>query len=62
MNIDALHTGDRVYRYWYSYPTKADPQPLTVVRVNRVTVTVRTDSGSTFRIDPDSIVGTWNED
>jgi predicted P-loop ATPase len=53
--------GDRVYRWWYSHADQADPQPLTVVRVNRKTVTVQTDSGSTFRLSPELIAGRWSE-
>ena len=58
----AYKPGDRVYRWWYSFPDQADAQPLTVVRVNRLTVTVRTDAGSVFRIKPHQIEGFYAED
>ena len=59
--------GERVYRWTYTGTQETatgridtqDVQPLTVVRVNRVTVTVRNDRGDTFRIDPDEIEGPW---
>lgn len=53
-------SGDRVYRWWDS-GISVDPQLLTVVRVNRVTITVRTDYGDTFRMRPQDIVGIWHE-
>jgi hypothetical protein len=53
--------GDRVYRWWDSGITH-DPQPLTIVRRNRVTYTVRTDRGAVFRMSPRDIVGYWTED
>jgi hypothetical protein len=60
-----MNAGDRIYRYLNTstgpWPI-AVPQPLTVVRVNRLTVTVRTDQGSTFRIDPADIEGPWDYD
>ncbi|MGH1490566.1 MAG: hypothetical protein ACRBK7_14445 [Acidimicrobiales bacterium] len=60
-----LGPGDRVYRYWDAYPTaglngpndRMKIQELTVVRVNPKTVTVRTDYGSEFRINPGDIAG-----
>lgn len=54
--------GDRIYRWWDSGAFGADIQPLTVVRVNRKTVTVRTDQASQFRMRPEDIVGHWMED
>ena len=45
-----LAAGDRVARWWDSGAFGADLQPLTVVRVNRVTATVRTDQGGMFRV------------
>jgi len=54
--------GDRVYRWWYSLPNDPDPQPLTVVRINRKTITVRTDLGAEFRMDPKDIAGHWRDD
>lgn len=58
-----LAQGDRVYRWWDA-GFKMDPQPLTVVRVNRTTVTVTTDEGSTFRAPFAQIEGRvdWPED
>jgi hypothetical protein len=54
--------GDRVYRWWDSGAFGMDQQPLTVVRVNRVTVRVRTDQGNEFRINPADIAGYYTED
>jgi inosine-uridine nucleoside N-ribohydrolase len=51
--------GDRVYRYWDTVAFGVSMQPLTVVRVNRVSVTVRTDQGSTFRMNPADIAGRY---
>lgn len=52
MDAEALKAGDRVYRWWCDCW-----QPLTVMRVNRLTVTVRTDYGDArFRLPPDEIV------
>lgn len=59
--IRALRGGDRIYRWWDS-GISMDPQPLTVVRVNRLTVTVRTDQGNTFRLPQVDIAGRWTED
>jgi hypothetical protein len=50
---------DRVYRWWDA-GISMEPQPLTVVRVNRQTVTVRTDAGSEFRMKPEDIVGRYD--
>lgn len=55
MNPADLSSGDRVARWWDSGAFGMDLQPLTVVRVNRVTATVRTDQGSEFRIRFDDI-------
>jgi len=49
MNRADLAPNDRVARWWDN-GLGVDLQPLTVVRVNRVTATVRTDQGSQFRI------------
>ena len=49
MNRADLAAGDRVARWWDA-GISVDLQPLTVVRVNRVTATVRTDQGNEFRI------------
>lgn len=54
--------GDRVYRYWDSVALGMEVQPLTVVRVNRLSVTVRTDQGSTFRLAPEAIEGPYVDD
>lgn len=53
-----IRPGDRVYRWWDA-GTHSDIQPLTVVRVNRVTVTVDTDQGGRFRLSCDEIVGPY---
>lgn len=56
--------GDRVYRWWET-GIGADQQALTIVRVNRLTYTVRTDQGSVFRLPKQGhIVGLvdWDED
>jgi hypothetical protein len=53
--------GGRVYRWWDA-GTSMEIQPLTVVRVNRVTVSVRTDQGSQFRIAPADIAGPYTDD
>lgn len=52
-----LKRGDRIYRWWDSGALGADQQALTVVRVNKVTVTVATDQGNRFRLAPADIVG-----
>lgn len=57
----ALKSGDRVWRWWDA-GIHADVQVLTVVRVNRVTVTVDTDQGNRFRLPHADIVGYYNED
>lgn len=41
---------------WWDAGIHMDAQRLTVVRVNRVTATVRTDEGGTFRMKPEDIV------
>lgn len=48
---------DRVYRWVWVGGRDWDIQTLTVVRVNRLTVTVRTDQGSTMRINPNDLRG-----
>jgi len=50
VNRADLSAGDRVGRWWDTGAFGPNLQPLTVVRVNRVTATVRTDQGSEFRI------------
>lgn len=57
LNLTDLHPNDRVYRWWDSGAFGAQIQALTVVRVNRVTVTVRTDAGNTFRLSPADVAG-----
>jgi hypothetical protein len=61
--VEALTAGDRVYRWWDTGAFGPSPQPLTVVRVNRLTVTVRTDEGGTFRLPYKDIAGLvdWEE-
>lgn len=63
MDHSTLQANDRVYRWWDA-GIHMDVQPLTVVRVNRVTVTVRTDEGSLFRMPAADIVGRvdWEDD
>jgi hypothetical protein len=53
--------GDRVWRWWDA-GYKLDPQVLTVVRVNRLTITVRTDQGGVFRLPPQDLVGRWDDE
>lgn len=62
MDPSTLTPGDRVWRWVWTGGQDQEPQPLTVVRVNRVTVTVRTDQGSTFRLDPHLLKGHWTHD
>lgn len=54
MNPADLTAGDRVGRWWDA-GIGVDLQPLTVLRVNRMTATVRTDQGSEFRIRFDDL-------
>jgi hypothetical protein len=63
LNVSELKQDDRVYRYVPIGGTSSDIQPLTVVHVNRVTVTVRADGGGTFRMNPADIIGyvDWEE-
>ena len=49
MNYETLAVGDRVYRWWDA-GIEMTLQPLTIMRLNRVTATVRTDQGNRFRI------------
>ena len=62
MELSELAKGDRVYRYWNNGAFGVDLQPLTVVRVNRVTATVRTDHGGQFRIDPAELWGHYTDE
>lgn len=57
MRLDELAPGDRTYRWWNSGALGSNMQPLTVVRVNQKTVTVRTDQRNEFRIDPAQLEG-----
>lgn len=63
MNVDEvqqLQPGDRIYRWWdagFEY----EIQPLTVVRVNRVSVTVTTDHGGRFRLPHRDVAGRYTE-
>ena len=57
--MNAYAPGDRVYRYVPTGGGSWEPQPLTVVRVNRTTITVRTDAGNTFRTTASNITGRW---
>jgi hypothetical protein len=60
--ITGLKPGDRVYRWVWTGGEHHDIQPLTVVRVNQVTVTVETDQGSRFRINPVAIEDYYRDD
>lgn len=61
MTTPPYQPGDRVYRWWDSGALGMQQQPPTVVRVNRVTVTVRTDRGSTFRLPVADVVGRYDD-
>jgi hypothetical protein len=61
MKLGDLKADDRVYRWWDAGST-VDLQPLTVVRVNRKTVTVRTDQGNSFRTSPENLTGFYTDD
>jgi hypothetical protein len=58
--------GDRVYRYVLVGADRnfdiTDLQPLTVIRVNRKTVTVKTDQNFTVRLPPQDIQGLYLDD
>lgn len=56
MNPADLSPGDRVARWWDSGAFGMELMPLTIVRVNRVTATVRTDQGDEGRIKFDDLV------
>lgn len=49
--------GDKVYRYVWTGGETCQPQSLTVVRVNRLTMTVRTESGTKTRVSHSDIIG-----
>jgi len=54
--------GDRIYRWWDSGAMGAELQALTVVRSNRLTVTVDTDHGGRFRLPFAEIAGRLTPD
>jgi hypothetical protein len=56
MNRDDLHKDDRVCRWWDSGAFGMELMPLTVVRVNRVTATVKTDQGDVGRVRFDDLL------
>lgn len=58
VDIFGLKSGDRIYRWWDA-GIKMDIQPLTVVRVNRLTITVDTDQGSRFRLPHSEVQGRY---
>lgn len=60
--VRELEPGDLVYRWWDA-GIKMEIQPLQVIRVNRVTITVRTQYGNVFRLPYASVEGRvdWDE-
>lgn len=60
--MDTYKPGDRVYRWWDTGALGVSLQPLTVVRVNRKTITVRTDEGTVGRLRPEDIQGHYTEE
>lgn len=62
MDPRELAPGARVFRWWDSGAFGMEVQPLTVVRVNRITASVRTDQGWMFRLPFADIVGRYTED
>jgi hypothetical protein len=56
MSREPFKPGEPVCRWWDSGAMGMDLQPLVVVRVNRLTVTVETKSGNRFRMHPDDLV------
>ncbi len=62
MDVTTLSRGDRVYRWWDTGAMGCDMQVLTVVRVNRMTVTVRTSQGSQFRLRHADVVDRYIEE
>lgn len=62
LTLADLAPGDRVFRWWDTGAFGMTMQPLTVVRVNRKTVTVRTRQGSEFRMAPADIGGRLTEE
>lgn len=63
LDIAGLRPGDRIYRWWDA-GISMENQPLTVIRVNRLTVTVDTDQGNRFRLPHEDIAGyvDWEKD
>ena len=63
-SVPQYKPGCRVYRWVLTGHDRGfdiqEIMPLTVVRVNRKTVTVRTDRGNVVRIPPQDIAGKWN--
>lgn len=59
--VSTLVPGDRIWRWWDA-GIHMNVQPLTVVRVNRLTVTVETDQGNRFRLKPEQIEGRYREE
>ena len=56
--VRALRPGDRVFHWWDTGAFGATQMPMTVVRVNRTTVTVRADnSGEVRRVPFEAIDG-----
>jgi hypothetical protein len=62
MAANTYAPGDRVWRWWDSGAFGHEVQPLTVVRVNQKTLTVRTRHGDQFRIEPRLIEGLYVEE
>ncbi len=68
-NIDSrekLIAGDRVYRYVLVGQDRGfdvtDLQPMTIVSINRKTITVRTDEGNIIHLPPQDICGRFVDD
>ena len=61
---DPWQPGDRVYRNVRTSANESEPQPLTVIRCNRKTATVRTGQGAEFPVSLANIVGrvTWDQE
>jgi hypothetical protein len=58
--IETLAPGERVYSYWDTGALGASAMIMTVVRVNRLTVTVDY-RGQRVRCPRSSLVGRWTE-
>lgn len=62
MITDALRAGDRVW-FWHDDGMTGTQVRVTVVRVNRKSVTVRSErTGRVWRIEPDMLDGRVNPD